>query len=266
MTGAFDKKYNSNKGVKIYAEMEMLMINIYICEDEVLQRKRIEEYVKKSIMIEDVDMKLVMSSDNPYDIIANVSNNRNVGLYFLDIDLGLDMTGLQLAQKLRKIDPRCFIVFVTSHSEMSFLTFQYRVEAMDFIIKDDYDKIYSRIHECILNVHERYSSINNTVQKNFAIKTSDKCVVVSYHDILFFETSMNIHKIILHAKSRQIEFYGKLKDIEGQLDDDFYRCHRSYIVNKRLIREVNYQSGIIHMINGQTCLVSTRLLKGLRLI
>lgn len=239
------------------------MINIFICEDNEMQRNLIKKFVENTLLIEELDMKLIMTTENPHSIINFVKKSKNVGLYFLDIDLKHDMTGLQLAQKLRKIDPRCFIIFITSHSEMSFLTFQYKVEAMDFILKDDIDKISTRIHECILDVNERYSSIYNMVQKNFTIKVNDKSMIVDYKDILFFETSSNIHKIILHAKNRKIEFIGKLKDIEVQLDDRFYRCHRSYLVNRNNIKEIDYQIGTIYMVNGESCLVSTRMVKGL---
>lgn len=244
---------------------DVTLINVYICEDNEVQRRRVEGFVKNIIIIEALDMKLALSTSSPYEVIDQVKKNPGVGLYFLDIDLQVKLNGLELAQELRKMDPRCFIIFITSHSEMSFLTFQYKVEAMDFIIKDDYDKVYSRVHDCIMNVYERYSSLENNLQKNYIIKTNDRKMVVSYNDILFFETSANIHKIILHAKNRKIEFYGKLKDIEGQLEDIFYRCHRSYIVNTRLIKEIDYQEGIIHMVNGETCFASTRLLKGLKL-
>ncbi|MFR6242645.1 MAG: hypothetical protein ACLUJ1_14485 [Mediterraneibacter faecis] len=66
------------------------------------------------------------------------------------------MTGLILAQELRKIQPRCFIIFITSHSEMSILTFQYKVEALDFIIKDSSENIRKRIHECLMDINKKF--------------------------------------------------------------------------------------------------------------
>ncbi len=239
------------------------MINIYVCEDNEKQLNIIVKYIKNCLLMEELDMKLVLATKDPYQVIATAQDSHVVGLYFLDIDLGTDMTGLSLAQEIRKFDPRGFIIFITSHSEMSFLTFQYKVEALDFIIKDHTSKIQSRIIECIMNVNERYTSLNNNVQKNFTIKINEKSIVVDYKDILFFETSPNIHKVILHAINRQIEFNGKLKNIEEQLDDHFYRCHRSYIVNLDNIKEIDYSNYTIEMINGEKCLFSTRLKKKL---
>jgi two-component system response regulator AgrA len=54
-----------------------------------------------------------------------------------------------------------------------------------------------------------------------------------------------------------------MKEIEEKLDSRFYRCHKSYIVNKDNIKEVDLNNRCIYMINGEECLISTRLLKGL---
>lgn len=239
------------------------MLNIYICEDDPQQLSKIAQYVKDTIMIEYLDIKLAFMSSNPHSILDYVKKNDGVGLYFLDIDLNSDMTGLTLAQQLRKYDPRGFIVFITTHSEMSYMTFQYKVEAMDFILKDNMMSIGKGIHDCILDAYERYQSVLNNIQKTLTLKINDRKITIDYDQILFLETSSNIHKVILHAMDQQIEFYGKLKVLEAQLDDAFfYRCHRSFLVNKKNIKEVNVANHIIHMINGETCLVSTRMLKG----
>lgn len=240
------------------------MIDVYICEDNPKQLNLFTQYIKDTIMIEALDMKIAKATSDPHMILKEILTAQHIGLFFLDIDLKSDMDGLTLAQRIRKEQPRCFIIFITSHSEMSFLTFQYKVEALDFIIKDTNEHIKSKIHECLLNVQEKYTSISNNINKTFIIYQGDKCITVDYSEILFFETSTNIHKILLHAQKRVIEFNGQLKDIEQQLDYRFYRCHRSYIINKDNIAEVDFDNLTVHMRNGEICPVSVRLKKGLR--
>lgn len=239
------------------------MLSVIVCEDNEEQRKRITNFIEDSIMIENLDMEIALSAEDPEEIIEYLKNNEVSGLYFLDVDLQSDMNGIKLAEAIREYDPRGFIVFVTTHAEMSYLTFIYKVEAMDYIIKDNYETIKERIHQCILNAHKKYSSKATELQKNFTIKVEDKIISIEYNKILFFETSNVIHKVILHAIDRQIEFYSKMKEIEEKLDSRFYRCHRSFLVNKDNIKEIDKNNRVIHMINGQECLVATRLLKGL---
>lgn len=239
------------------------MLKIFVCEDNDKQRQRITEIIENIVMIEELDMNIAVSTQKPNDILDFIKENDVSGLYFLDVDLKDKINGLNLAEQIRKYDPRGFIVFITTHAEMSYLTFLYKVEAMDYIIKDNYNNIRERVHQCILNANEKYTAKTTDLQKVFSIKCEDKIVNIEYNKILFFETSDVIHKVIVHATDRQIEFYAKMKEIEEKLDDRFYRCHKSFIVNKENIKELDIKNRIALMANGEECLISTRSIKGL---
>lgn len=240
------------------------MIDVYICEDNQNQLNLFKKYITNTIIIEGMDMKIALTTSDPHELLQKILTAENTGLFFLDIDLKSDMDGLALAQRIRQIQPRCFIIFITSHSEMSFLTFQYKVEALDFIIKDTQEHIKSKIHECLLDVEQKYTSLNNGINRAFVIHQNDRCITIDYNDIICFETSANIHKVLLHAKKRVIEFSGQLKEVEKQLDYRFYRCHRSYIINRDNITEVDFTTLTVSMNNGETVPVSVRLKKGLK--
>ena len=110
---------------------------------------------------------------------------------------------------------------------------------------------------------ERHTLQTNKTQKVYTLEVGGRKISVDYEDILFFETSSNIHKVILHAKNRQIEFSGTIKELAATLGDSFVRCHRSFLVNKRNIKEIDAKNRIIYFINGESCLMSTRMMKGL---
>ena len=222
------------------------MLKIYICEDIEVQRNKIQQVIENIVLMEDLDMELCCVSEDPHRILEKVKETKEVGIYFLDIALGADMTGLTLAQEIRKYDPRGFIIFVTTHSEMSYMTFIYKLEALDFILKDAPDDLGKRIYECILKANQRFASANNKVHANFSVKVNEKVFTVDYDDILFFE------------------FLGKIKEIEKEVDGRFYRCHRSFLVNKDNIREIDFQNRVIYMVNGDECLISSRMIKGLK--
>lgn len=240
------------------------MLRVYVCEDIPSQRDKMRKIVENVILMEDLDMELTAVTGDPRELLEQVKQNEEVGIYFLDIDLKSEMNGLELAKEIRKYDPRGFIIFVTTHSEMSYMTFIYKLEAMDFILKDNSEEIGKRVYQCILNANQRFASTHNKAQAVFAIKVNDKLFTINYEDILFFETSQNVHKVILHCKNRILEFNGKIRELEENLDDRFYRCHRSYLVNKDNIREINLQERVIYMENGEQCLISSRMMKGLK--
>ena len=239
------------------------MLNIFVCEDNTIQRQTIVQIIQNTVLIEELDMRLVLDAGDPYVLLEKVRTSQNTGIYFLDIDLNSDMNGMKLAQQIRLFDPRGFIIFITAHSELSFMTFQYRVEAMDFILKDNPAETKVKIRECLLNAIERYTLQTNKVHKVYTIQTGGRKISVDYEDIFFFETSSNIHKVVLHAKNRQIEFSGTIKDLINTLDDNFIRCHRSFLVNKNNIKEVDAKKRIIYFPNGEACLMSMRMGKEL---
>ncbi|GFP74622.1 LytR/AlgR family response regulator transcription factor [Clostridium fungisolvens] len=238
------------------------MLKVFICEDNDKQREYYKKIVENTIIIENLDMEIAVVTNKSKELLDYISRNDVAGLYFLDVDLKEEASGIALAAEIRKIDSKGFIVFVTTHSEMSYLTFTYKVEAMDYIIKDKYNEVEKRIKDCILEANKRYSSKKNDGEL-FSVKLNERLINLELDKILFFETSKTVRKVIVHATDRQIEFNGKISDIEEKLDSRFYRCHKSYIINKNNIKELDIKNRIAYMINGEECIISSRCAKGL---
>ena len=165
------------------------MIDVYICEDIKEQRDILAHYVKAAILIQEYDMKLRISTDKPKELIEQLKQSKNTGLYFLDIDLKSNKNGIVLAKEIREYDPRGFIVFVTSHSEMSYITFQYKVEALDFILKDDPRELQHRICECMENVNQKYAKISRGNGKTITITRGGRKITLSYDCLLYTSPS-----------------------------------------------------------------------------
>ena len=51
-----------------------------------------------------------------------------------------------------------------------------------------------------------------------------------------------------------MEYYGKLKEAEKQLDEHFIKCHRSYIINLSFLKE--YANSQVLLENGSRIPVS----------
>ena len=56
-------------------------------------------------------------------------------------------------------------------------------------------------------------------------------------------------KVILHTVDADIEYYGKMKELEEKAGDDFYRTHRSFLVNFGYIRK--YDATTVYLERGQ---------------
>ncbi|MGY3703591.1 DNA-binding response regulator [Vagococcus martis] len=240
------------------------MVPIFICEDDAIQRHRLEDIIKKYVMIEDYDMEIVLSTDSPNDLLQYVDEHRDVrGLYFLDIDLGQEMNGVELGASIRKKDIYSRIVFITTHSELMTLTFTYKVEAMDFIAKDEPESIQKKVQECLQRVNEYHTSVTINEVDRIKLKINNQIRVFDLNDVMFFETTDNSHKLKLHLENSWIELYGSLNEIEN-LAEDFVRIHKSYVVNKRNIMTIDQKNRELTMSNGEKCMVSARKVKLLK--
>lgn len=239
------------------------MLNIIVCEDNNNQRNHIENIIRWELADLNINSSIELSTGSPKEVIDFLENTTNTYIYFLDVELSSDKNGIELAKEIRKYDPKGYIVFITSHSEMSLLTFQYKVQALDYIIKSDSETLRKRISECLLEVNTNFQKINLKENDEITINFGNKITKFPLNDILFFETTEIDHKLRIHTTEGHFEFYGKIKDIESRTSSDFYKTHRSYLVNTNKIKSIDKENHTILMINNETCYVSARYLKGL---
>lgn len=237
------------------------MLRVYICEDNDNQRAQLTQIIENCIAKNKLDMMVVVSTPSPDSVLLFLENNEGVsGLYFLDMDLNCDTDGIALAEKIRKYDPRGFIVFVTAHAETLNLTFKHKVEALDFIVKDDF-RVSERVCECLQDASIKYKGKNKESKDYFVLKSNQRIIPLKYDEILYFESSQGAaHKIIVYTDGGIYSFYGKIRELEKNLGGNFFRCHKSYIINLMRVSEIDTDSKKVYFDSSASCCVSTRLL------
>lgn len=239
------------------------MLSVIICEDDTKQLQRMTEIIQNYIMMEALDMQLVLETENPDKVLNYISENPNQQrLYFFDVDLQHELSGLTLAAQIRKVDDSGKIVFVTTHGELSYLTFTYKVEAMDYIIKDNPEEVGRRVRECIDLAMERYQMDAGNKKTPFKVKIGDTIRSIPYSEIMFFESSPAPHRVILHMENSQLEFYESIRELEEK-DQCLFRCHKSFVVNTENIQTINKTERVATMKNGEEVLISVRAMRKL---
>ena len=82
------------------------MVPVYICDDEQPVREQLRKIVSGQIMILGSDMGPVRAMGTPEELLELQRQDTVPAIYFLDIDFPGQTSGLSLAQKLRRYDPR----------------------------------------------------------------------------------------------------------------------------------------------------------------
>ena len=235
------------------------MLNIFICEDSQEQRKEIENILQEHIAQKGYKATIVLSTGNPDVLLDYVyRNDINGGLFVFDIDLGHPtINGIDAAIEVRKLLPSDPILFITTHEEMSYLTFRYKINVADFIVKDEIDQIPDRLRTVLDNTYHNYANPKDKPE-TFLIKHQNGTVEnVLISSIMFFEAHHLSHKIILHTENGRTEFYGTLDKVEDT-SEHFFRAHRSNVINVKNVKTVDKTLRKIEMVNGEIAVVAGR--------
>jgi two-component system response regulator AgrA len=230
------------------------MIEVYICEDNVKQLNALVEYVNKYLLIHNADMMLARATTEPNLLLKNISNKQR-RIYLLDISLNSQINGIELASKIREHDMNSKIIFVTTHVELAMTTFRYHLEVLDFILKDNPEEMQLRINQVLQLAEERINQDIHISPEYIRVKSGELERALRIKDILFIESSATPHKLTVHLFNSQVSYYGTIKDAED-LAPNFFRCHKSFVVNKDHIQSINKKTRELHLTDGETIMCS----------
>ena len=232
-------------------------MKLAICEDDVFHRELLLQAVKSYALFQAPSIEITLCTNEPQEILQHATQ---IDCYLLDIELNSTLDGLEIAQIIRERDPLAQIIFITTHANCLTLTFKYKLAALDFIVKDSPQQIQASVKEALQAAFTKYKQLGQTASTNwFQITVGEKVKNINMTDIYFFETSTQPHKLNLYERNGYHTFYGTLKELD-HLDDNFFRCHKSYLINLDHVKELNKKERYALMTNDRKCSVSFRLI------
>ncbi len=240
------------------------MIPVYICDDEQPVRDSLGAIVARQILILDNDMGPVRKLGTPAELLARQQQDTVPAIYFLDIDFPGEMSGLELAQALRRYDPRGFIVFITAYAGFAFETFRLRLEALDYIVKGEPAAMALRVRRCLESIRERMQAQPPGQGNYCTVKILDTVRHIPLASILYFEAVGYRHTLRLHLDEELLEFNSSLDHFSAELGDAFWRCHRGFLVNRDRVKAVHLKGQQVELDNGEVCPLSRKAKSGYR--
>ena len=130
------------------------MISIYLCDDEERVRHQLKTALEWKIFIENYDMRVVCAASAAQELLDTVQDSQR-SVYFLDVDLKDGAwDGFTLGRELRRRDPHGTLVYITSYDDLAWKTFQYHLEAFDYIVKEG-EQTGPTIARCLEAIHAR---------------------------------------------------------------------------------------------------------------
>lgn len=214
-------------------ELQVMGLNIAICDDEKVIREQIKELSEKEMP--DVCAGLYATGD------ALLAAGKQFDIVFLDIQMeGTD--GIETAKRLRQRDEDTILIFITGIREYVFEAFD--VAAFHYLLKPiEEEKFREVFRRAGRELEKRKSKRRETV----FIKTRNRGFSLEKDSILYIESRGK--KVEIHTTGETIEAYASMNEMEGQLGESFYRCHRGYLVNMAYVAE--YDSESVTLNNGE---------------
>lgn len=205
------------------------MLKVAICEDEEIQYRIIEKYLKKWAIKENILLNIFYYK-NAESFLFLFSENQDYDIIFLDIKME-KMDGIELSKKIRCLDEEVAIVFITGSSEN--ILSGYSVAAINYLIKpikeEEINESLNRIYKKLKYGKERKSYLNVLSEK--------ENIKIKYDEIKYFV--IYSHYINIETLNKKIIYKKKISDLEKELSEEqFVRLHRSYIVNLHYVKSV----------------------------
>lgn len=207
-------------------------MRIAICDDEEKVRKALINKVSK--LFPDDEVKGFASGD---DLL---SSKEQPDILLLDIKMP-GMSGLEVARKLRIKNERMVLIFVTGEEEYVYDAFD--VQAFHFLVKPISE---DRLNEVLERAKEHYLKHVGAKKKYTMITSGGTHIRLCLNDVVYAEVFNS--KVIVHTVDEDIEYYGKLTDLEKLAGEDFFRTHRGFLVNLNYV--IKYDASNIYFDKG----------------
>lgn len=220
------------------------MTSILLCDDNIDFLDSFKDTLEKIISDHKFNMRIVLKTKNPEDLLSFNSNNSDVCIYFIDMNLGSDVfNGIEIAKQIRDNDKNSYIVFITMHMEYLTMSLKGLIRPSGYLLKPVQQ---FEIEKLLIDINEDINSANNNMP-SFYIRNGHKTIKIKYKDILYFETCEKMIK--LKTFDSEYMFRSSLDDIERTCESRFLRCYQSILLNKSYIKGVSKGFNSIFLIN-----------------
>lgn len=219
------------------------MLSIAICDDDKKGADRLHNLVAQYMLRNNVEYSIHIYDSG--EQFLNVDSTRYHAL-FLGIHIN-DMNALGAAHQIRYKNKHLMIVLVIDLPQ--YRIYGEQVRALGCIERNHLE---AGLPECLdlINRNKIYVWTQQLQEATHTIEMNGLAREIHVQDIYYFESEKR--KLRVYTRTKIFEYYEKLNTIEPMLrEKGFIRCHQSYLVNKKYIKEVDLNNLNITLVSGQ---------------
>lgn len=155
------------------------MFKIVICDDELLQREELREYIYK--VFEEVEEELeLLIFNSAEDVLKEKEVLKDTDIFILDIKMD-EVSGMDLAKIIRKENDISEIIFITSL--VDYIQEGYIVRAYRYLLKPiNYEELKNHLLSCINDINKKKDNFMMIENKGIVHK-------VPINEIMYIEVA-----------------------------------------------------------------------------
>lgn len=216
------------------------MLKFVVCDDNKKIMNQLSHMLETLFIKHSLEGEVVLSTTRGDELVKFIDNNE-FDVLILDINLHYKLTGLEIAEMVRKTNKNCYIIFTTGYFEHVLKAF--KCKTFDYICKPVH---LERLEETILRLYEDALGC-----KTKYIRLDNRNTIINESEVQYIRKEGM--KIIFHTDNRDYEVYSSFAKIKDRLPSNFVRCHKSFIVNVDNITKLEPTSNLIYFENNSSC-------------
>lgn len=199
---------------------------VAICDDSDVDRRSIGGMVRRWAEASGGGVR-IDEFPSAESFLFEYAGNKNYDILLLDVEMR-DISGIELAKRVRAQRGRAEIVFITSHFE--FIAEGYEVDALHYLVKPVSE-------EKLSEVLDRAAARLAAEPPSVVINLDGGTVKLLEADILYGESFA--HYIEIHTRTDVYRLKESITAFGERLSGDFFRAHRSYLVNLKAVERIS---------------------------
>lgn len=207
----------------------MIRWNIAICDDEKVALELLGSSLRGALRTRNVDASIETFS-RPRELLLRMQTT-SFDLLFLDIEMP-GMTGLELAQRLRREGNLIDIIYISNREDLVFDAL--RTNPRGFIRKN-------RLIQDVSGVIDTYMAYKkaNEQPKTLIVRERDQVMYLAIDKLQYIEGSGKTQMAHVLGKDAPMELHKSMQELEKELTPQgFLRIHKGYLLNYRFIRRI----------------------------
>ncbi len=218
------------------------MIKFIIVDDKIEFQNQLKKIIRKTIFNNDKKIAINCYEKYSADLQQEINDKSQRKVYLLDIDLETEISGINIALKIREKDWDSEIIFLTSHSNFFEKVYRSICKVFDFIEK--YDNMEERLIKDIKKIINQKYDV-----KMFKYQNRQIDLQIYLKDILYIYRDTVERKLVIVTTNNRFIINKNISDMLKELDHRFIQTHRSCIANKEHITLFKWKDGCFTLDN-----------------